>query len=126
MVMKWISILKTTLPLIIIIVTTTAVITIVIVGIITTMIIIRLEYLIGANMERTGLKLQIQAFRTGEPAVLTHHAILTGVLVLRLSHLYYNTSQAPDMYYQKTLDPIFEFMIEVVILAGCDSTQQGT
>ena len=121
MVMKWISILKTTLPLIIIIVTTTAVITIVIVGIITTMIIIRLEYLIGANMERTGLKLQIQAFRTGEPAVLTHT-----VLVLRLSHLYYNTSQAPDMYYQKTLDPIFEFMIEVVILAGCDSTQQGT
>ena len=83
MVMKWISILKTTLPLIIIIVTTTAVITIVIVGIITTMIIIRLEYLIGANMERTGLKLQIQAFRTGEPAVLTH-AILTGVLLLRL------------------------------------------
>ena len=84
MVMKWISILKTTLPLIIIIiVTTTTVITIVIVGIITTMIIIRLEYLIGANMERTGLKLQIQAFRTGEPAVLTH-AILTGVLLLRL------------------------------------------
>ena len=86
MVMKWISILKTTLPLIIIIiVTTTTVIIIVIVGIITTiiMIIIRLEYLIGANMERTGLKLQIQAFRTGEPAVLTH-AILTGVLLLRL------------------------------------------
>ena len=123
MVMKWISILKTILPLIIIIVSTTTVIIIVIVGIITTiiMIIIRLEYLIGANMERTGLKLQIQAFRTGEPAVLTHT-----VLVLRLSHLYHNTSQAPDMYYQETLDPIFEFMIEVVILAGCDSTQQGT
>ena len=33
---------------------------------------IRLGYLIGANMERTGLKRQIQAFPTGRTPVLKH------------------------------------------------------